>query len=140
MLDKHVLLKSKKIRENHTPFMSKELSKVIMNRLKLRIMHIKWSSRENFLVCKKQKNICIDINKLKNNYLTKITFKWVMQNQKIFCNDRPRNFNICRLRNVIVVLNSPREPTLKMGTSRKKVLYLYIIIFFTRVYEHSNLK
>ena len=84
VLDKHVLLKSKKIRENHTPFMSKELSKVIMNRLKLRIMHIKWSSRENFLVCKKQKNICIDINKLKNNYLTKITFKWVMQNQKFF--------------------------------------------------------
>ena len=59
---------------------------------------------------------------------------------KFFCNDRPRNFNICRLRNVIVVLSSPREPTLKMGTSRKKVLYLYIIIFFTRVYEHLNLK
>ena len=36
VLDKHASIHSKKIRGNQVPFMSKELSKAIMNRSKLR--------------------------------------------------------------------------------------------------------
>ena len=48
VLDKHALIKIKKISLNHAPLMSKESSKIIMNRYKLRNKYAKWSSRENF--------------------------------------------------------------------------------------------
>ena len=53
VLDRHAPLKRKIIRGNQAPFMTKQLSKVIMNRSKLRNRNIKWSSRENFLDYKK---------------------------------------------------------------------------------------
>ena len=55
VLDRHAPLKRKMIRGNQAPFMTKQLSKVIMNRSKLRNRNIKWSSRENFLDYKKAK-------------------------------------------------------------------------------------
>ena len=56
--------------------MSKELSKVIMNRSKLRSRYTKWPSRENFLVFKKKKNYCHNLSKkIKRNYFTKIASK-----------------------------------------------------------------
>ena len=48
----HAPLKSKKIRGNHAPFMSKELSKAIISRSKLKNRYTKWPSRENFLAFK----------------------------------------------------------------------------------------
>ena len=47
VLDKHATIKSNKIRGNRTPFMSKELSKAIMNRFKLRNRYTKWPPCEN---------------------------------------------------------------------------------------------
>ena len=37
---------------NEAPFMTKELSKAIMNRSKLKNRYTKWPSRENFLAFK----------------------------------------------------------------------------------------
>ena len=69
VLDKHVPIKSKKIRENHVTFMSKELSKAIMNRSKLRNRYTKWPSCENFLAFKKRNNICNNLSqKLKKEF------------------------------------------------------------------------
>ena len=48
VLDKHAPLKVKKIRGNQAPFMTKELSKVIMHKCKLKNKYQKWPSRENF--------------------------------------------------------------------------------------------
>ena len=49
ILQKHASLKSKQVRGNHAPFMNKELSKIIMNKSRLRNKYLKWPSRENFL-------------------------------------------------------------------------------------------
>ena len=44
VLDRHAPLKRKMIRGNQGPFMTKQLSKAIMNRSKLRNRYIKWPS------------------------------------------------------------------------------------------------
>ena len=53
VLDKHAPIKQKIVRGNETPFMTKELSKAIMNRVKLKYRYTKWPTRENFLALKK---------------------------------------------------------------------------------------
>ena len=82
VLDKHAPMKSKKFKGNHAPFMSKELSKAIMNRSSLRNVYTKWPSRENFLPFKKRKNYCNNLSKkIKRNYFTKIPSKGVTGNK-----------------------------------------------------------
>ena len=49
VLDKHASLETKRVRGNQSPFMTKELSKVVMNKSKTRNKYIKYLSRENFL-------------------------------------------------------------------------------------------
>ena len=58
ILYKHAPLKSKQVRGNHAPFMSKGLSKVVMTKFRLRNKFFKWPSREHFLAYKKVKNKC----------------------------------------------------------------------------------
>ena len=55
ILDRHAPLKRKMIRGNQVSFMTKQLSKAIKNRSKLRNRYIKWPSRQNFLNYKKTK-------------------------------------------------------------------------------------
>ena len=43
----HALLKEKQKMGNHVPFMTKNLSKVIMEKSKRRNKYLKWPSREN---------------------------------------------------------------------------------------------
>ena len=65
--------------------MTKELSKAIMNRSKLKSRYTKWPSRENFLAFEKQKNICKNLNKkTKKNYFSKITSNGVMGNKQFW--------------------------------------------------------
>ena len=65
ILQKHAPLKSKQVRGNHAPFMNKELSKVIVNKSRLRNKYLKWPSRENFLAYKKRKNKCKTLTRTK---------------------------------------------------------------------------
>ena len=60
----HAPLKSKQVRGNDAPFMNNELSKVIINKSRLRNKYLKCPNRENFLAYKKKKNKC---NTLKND-------------------------------------------------------------------------
>ena len=54
-------------RRNEAPFITKELSRAIMNRSKLKNRYTKWPSQENFLEFQKQRNICKNLNKKTNN-------------------------------------------------------------------------
>ena len=54
VLNKYAPLKQKKARGNHAPFMTKDLSKAIMNKSKTRNRYLKWPSRENLLTMKVQ--------------------------------------------------------------------------------------
>ena len=97
VLDKHAPLKKKIFRGNKAPFMTKELSKAIMNKSKLQNTYTKWSSRENFFAFKKQKNICKNLNKkTEKNYFSKITSNGVMGDKPIW---RPKVFSITKIYN-----------------------------------------
>ena len=78
ILDHCAPLKTKIIRCNQAKFMTKELSKSIMNRLRFKNRYLKWPSHENFLACKKAKNLCISLNKkAKKTYFKKATKKGI---------------------------------------------------------------
>ena len=52
----HAPVKEKQIRDYRAPFMTKELSKVIMEKSESRNKYLKWPSRENSVSYKKSKN------------------------------------------------------------------------------------
>ena len=60
VLDKYAPPKVIKIRGNQDSFMTKELSKAIMNRHKIRNKYRKWPSRENVLSLKEAKGFAIN--------------------------------------------------------------------------------
>ena len=63
ILYKHESLKVKKVKGNQGPFMTKEFSKAIMNKSKIRNKYQKWPSRENFLALKEAKKFCNKLTK-----------------------------------------------------------------------------
>ena len=56
-------MKSKTVKGNQAPFVNKELSKAIMEKLRLRNRHLKYPSRENVLTYKNIKNKCNNLPK-----------------------------------------------------------------------------
>ena len=58
-LNKHAPLKRKYLRANNSNFITKELSKAIMQKPKLRNLYLKVRSDENGIRYKKQRNICL---------------------------------------------------------------------------------
>ena len=90
VLDRHATLKRKIIRGNQEPFITKQLSKAIMNRSKQRNRYIKWPSRENFLGYKKAKNKCNNLNKFaKKSYFDKVTSKGFVCNKAFWNTVKP---------------------------------------------------
>ena len=76
VLDKHAPLKTKRVRGNQSPFMTKELSKAVMNKSTPQNKYIKLPSRENLLATKRTKNYC--------NNLTRTTKKTPFPTNKGF--------------------------------------------------------
>ena len=65
---------SKIIRGNQAPFMTKILSKAIMNRSRLRSKYNQWQSIEKFLAFRKTKNYCKNLSKMtKKAYFEQMT-------------------------------------------------------------------
>ena len=56
MIDKHAPLKRKTVRGNQSPFLTKELSKAIMLRSKLKNKYNKCPNDENLRLYKKKRN------------------------------------------------------------------------------------
>ena len=74
ILNKHAPIKSKQIRGNQAPFMNKSLSKIIMQKSKVRNKYLKWPSCENFLKYKKVKNKCNSlVRKSKKEYFQNVS-------------------------------------------------------------------
>ena len=63
ILDKHAPLKTKYIRANDQPFMTKELRKEHMKRSRLRNKYLKNRTETNKLAYKKQRNLCVNFLK-----------------------------------------------------------------------------
>ena len=71
VLDKYAPIKIKIVSGNEAPFMTKELSKAIMNKYKPKNRYTKWSSRKNFLTFKEQR-ISVRILKKKRTTFPKL--------------------------------------------------------------------
>ena len=68
ILDKFAPLKKKYIRANHSKFVTKELSKTMILRSKLRNQFLKTKSQESKMKYNKQRNLCISMTKTKSSY------------------------------------------------------------------------
>ena len=85
VLDKHAPLKTKRVRGNQSPFMTKELSKAVMNKSKTRNKYIKWPSRENVLAMKRAINYCNNLTRTtKNNFFQRVTKSGFANNKKFW--------------------------------------------------------
>ena len=84
ILNYHAPLKEKQLRGNHTPFMTKELNKAIMEKSKARNKYLKWPSRENYLSHKKTKSKCNTLTrKAKKNFCHGSYERWDNVKQKV---------------------------------------------------------
>ena len=84
VLDYHAPVKQKVVRGTDyllVPFMTKDLSKTIMMKLKAKNQYVKWPSRENFLAFNKAKNKSTSINE-------KSKIRLFQGSCKIWCNGK----------------------------------------------------
>ena len=63
VVEKHAPLKKKVLRDNQAPFMTKELSKEIMVRSRLRNKFNKHKTTENWKAYKAQRNKCVAVRR-----------------------------------------------------------------------------
>ena len=90
VLDRHASLKSKFIRGNQAPFMTKELSKGIMTRSKLKNKFNRHKTKANWTAYKIQRNKCVQLRKtaVKNHFL-KITENGKVNNKSFWRTIKP---------------------------------------------------
>ena len=85
IIDKHAPLKTKYLRGNNAPFMTKELRKAIMNRSRLTNRYNRWKSRENFLKLEESRN---NVKKLtftaKKDFFKNASEDGIMTNKKFW--------------------------------------------------------
>ena len=72
LLNKIAPLKTKCMRANHSKFVTKEVSKTVMRRTKLRNKFLKKKTLESSAKYNKQRNICVSLIKMQNEIITKI--------------------------------------------------------------------
>ena len=84
-LDKFAPLKKKYIRANHSSFVTKELSKAIMLRSKLRNQFLKTRTQEPKINYNKQRNLCVSITrKSKRSYYENLNLKHITESNKFW--------------------------------------------------------
>ena len=90
LLNEHAPLKKKFVRANNAPFMTKRLSKAIMNRTRLRNKFLKTPNRENEINYKRQRNYCVNLSKKeKKTYYNNINIKLVLDNKTFWKSVKP---------------------------------------------------
>ena len=90
VLNKHAPIKMKYLRANHSPFVNKELSKVIMLRSKLRNQSLKCKSKEARACFKIQRNLCVTLlGKAKRDYYENLDLDKVNNSEKFWNTVKP---------------------------------------------------
>ena len=90
ILDKFALLKKKYIRANHSKFVTKELSKAIMLRSKLRNQFPKTKTQESKMKYNKQRNLCVSTTrKAKRSYYENLDLKSITDSKKFWATVKP---------------------------------------------------
>ena len=85
LLDYQALRKKKYARANQAPFLTKEINKKIMTRLRLRNKFLCCRSDENKKACNEQRNRCVKlVRKAKKAHYNNLSIKDVNGNKKIW--------------------------------------------------------
>ena len=86
-LNLHAPLETKYLRANHSSFISKDLSKAIMHRSKLRNQFLKLQTHESRLRYNKQRNLCVTLlRKAKKKHYTDLKMPNINDNKKFWKN------------------------------------------------------
>ena len=92
LLNKIAPLKTKFLRANHSKFVTKEVSKAITLRTKLRNKFFKKKTLESTAKHNKQRNICASlIKKAKRNYHKNLALKDINDNRKFWATVKPNS-------------------------------------------------
>ena len=90
VVNKHAPLKIKVLKDNHSPFVTKEFQKAIYTRSKLKNKMNQKQSRENVLPYKKQRNICVLLcRKSQKKHLRSIKEKGINNNKSFWTFIKP---------------------------------------------------
>ena len=90
LLNKVAPQKTKYLRANYSKFMTKELSKAIMLRTKLRNQFLKTRASEAKLKYNKQRNLCVSLlRKTKRNYYENLNLNDISDNEKFWTTVKP---------------------------------------------------
>ena len=90
ILNHHAPLKQKQVRGNHAPFMTKDLSKAIMNKSKAKNKYLNWPSRENFISYKRTKHKSNSLSeKTKRDFFKETTKDGIMTSKKFWRSVKP---------------------------------------------------
>ena len=94
ILDKFALLKKKYIRVKHSKFFTKELSKAVMLRSKLRNQFLKTKNQDSKMKYNKPKNLCVSITtKAKRKYYENLDLKGITNSKKFWATVKSLFFN-----------------------------------------------
>ena len=105
-IDSHAPLKQKQVGENQAPIMTKELSKTIMTRSRIKKKYNKWPSRETFLALKQIKNTCTNLTKTaKKQYFAKSTENQPLTNKSFWNSISPFLTNKNVRNDDVIILN-----------------------------------
>ena len=90
LLNKAAPLKTKYLRANYSKFMTKELSKAIIRRTKLRNQFLKKRTSEAKLKYNKQRNLCVSmLRKTKRNHYKNLDLNDINDNKKFWTTVKP---------------------------------------------------
>ena len=90
VLEKHAPLKKKYLRANNSPFMTKQLRKLIMNRSRCKNAYFKNKTVENWEKYRKLRNECVNLTKkVKRNYFENLNINSVNDNKTFWKTVKP---------------------------------------------------
>ena len=83
-------MKKKYIRANHSKFVTKELSKNVMLRSKLKSQFLKIKTEESKMKHNQQRNLCVSITrKVKRSYYENLDLKDITDSKKFWATVKP---------------------------------------------------
>ena len=86
LLEKHAPLKTKSLRANNSPFMTKQLRKMIMNRSRCKNTYFKNKTAENWETYRKLRNDCVKLTKkVKREYFQNLNINYIKDNKLEDC-------------------------------------------------------
>ena len=110
--NKHAPIKMKYLRANYSPFATKELSKAIILRSKLRNEYLKCKSEEARACFKIQRNLCVTLfRKAKRDYYENLELGKVNDSKKFWNTVKPVFRNKVTTRNNITLIENEKVVT-----------------------------